>query len=84
VDSPGTARVLFFGLARHEWLGKGRELRREGPRAYVDFLGGAGAFDSEYPHFPQERRFSCSAKNVPGPHFGQALWVRVRDSPWTS
>jgi hypothetical protein len=47
-------------------------------------FGAGGAFDSEYPHFPQERRFGCSARNIPGPHFGHDLWVRVRESPLTS
>jgi hypothetical protein len=47
-------------------------------------LAGGGAFDSEYPHFPQDRRSLCSARNVPGPHFGQDLWVRLSASPLTS
>jgi len=47
-------------------------------------LAGGGAFDSEYPHLPQERRSLCSARNVPGPHFGQERWVRERASPLTS
>ena len=47
-------------------------------------LAGGGAFDSEYPHFPHERRSLCSARNVPGPHFGHERWVRLSASPLTS
>lgn len=47
-------------------------------------FGAGGAFDSEYPHFPQDRRSLWSARNVPGPHFGHDLCVRVSASPLTS
>ena len=74
--------------ARVDHLGEGN-LPQAAAASYVALAfplgagGGARALDSEYPHRPQARRFSCSAKKVPGPHFGQNLCERLRLSPWT-